>query len=267
MMHSPVGQSRRKEAALSFYFGALLAPSRRLVHFSWGGRAGPQSFKIRDYIGGRLLQHRGAPPQPEDGFQIGECPMSRDEVWEAAQNHIPAQGELFHTVKDLPWWHKKLTEMTKRNLTAFSVFPGATARRRPEKVTEMAAAPRGERSEDLPQHSKRFRALRDKIKTPGPVPLAEAVKILKSFNTTKFNQTVEVSTHLGIDPRQSDQNVRGSVALPHGIGKSVRVAVFAQGDNAEKRGPRAPISWGPTTWRSRSRAARWISTWPWPHPT
>jgi large subunit ribosomal protein L1 len=45
---------------------------------------------------------------------------------------------------------------------------------------------------------------------------------------------VEVSTHLGIDPRQSDQNVRGSVALPHGIGKSVRVAVFAQGENAEK---------------------------------
>ena len=57
---------------------------------------------------------------------------------------------------------------------------------------------------------------------------------MKSFSTTKFNQTVEVSTHLGIDPRQSDQNVRGSVALPHGIGKSVRVAVFAQGENAEK---------------------------------
>ncbi len=86
----------------------------------------------------------------------------------------------------------------------------------------------------MPQHSKRFRALREKIKTPVPVSLAEAVKILKSFNTTKFNQTVEVSTHLGIDPRQSDQNVRGSVALPHGIGKSVRVAVFAQGDNVEK---------------------------------
>ena len=57
---------------------------------------------------------------------------------------------------------------------------------------------------------------------------------MKTFNTTKFNQTVEVSTHLGIDPKQTDQNVRGSVALPHGIGKSVRVAVFAQGDNAEK---------------------------------
>lgn len=82
--------------------------------------------------------------------------------------------------------------------------------------------------------SKRYRALRDKVKTVDPIPLADAIRQLKTFGTTKFNQTVEVSTNLGIDPRQSDQNVRGSVALPHGIGKTVRVAVFAQGDNAEK---------------------------------
>src|SRR5689334_7902944 len=83
-------------------------------------------------------------------------------------------------------------------------------------------------------HSKRFRGLREAVKSADPVPLPEAIKTLKSFGNTKFNQTVEVSTNLGIDPRQSDQNVRGSVASPHGIGKSVRVAVFAQGDNAEK---------------------------------
>ena len=70
--------------------------------------------------------------------------------------------------------------------------------------------------------------------TLDPVPLADAVKALKAFGNTKFNQTVEVSTNLGIDARQSDQNVRGSVSLPHGIGKTVRVAVFAQGDNVEK---------------------------------
>src|ERR1700733_9261611 len=86
----------------------------------------------------------------------------------------------------------------------------------------------------MAQHSKRYKALTDKIKTTGPVAVPDAVRLLKNFNTTKFNQTVEVSTHLGIDPKQTDQNVRGSVALPHGIGKSVRVAVFAQGDNAEK---------------------------------
>jgi len=85
----------------------------------------------------------------------------------------------------------------------------------------------------LSYHSKRYRALREKAPVEA-VPLAEAIRQLKAFNTTKFNQTVEVCTNLGIDPRQSDQNVRGSVALPHGIGKSVRVAVFAQGDNAEK---------------------------------
>jgi large subunit ribosomal protein L1 len=86
----------------------------------------------------------------------------------------------------------------------------------------------------MPKPSKRYRALQAKVKTTGPVPLPEAVRLLKTFNTTKFNQTVEVSTHLGIDPKQTDQNVRGSVSLPHGIGKTVRVAVFAQGENAEK---------------------------------
>jgi large subunit ribosomal protein L1 len=82
-------------------------------------------------------------------------------------------------------------------------------------------------------HSKRFRALKQKA-PKDPLPLADAIRELKGFGNTKFNQTVEVSTNLGIDPRQSDQNVRGSVALPHGIGKTVRVAVFAQGENAEK---------------------------------
>ncbi len=85
----------------------------------------------------------------------------------------------------------------------------------------------------MPYRSKRYRSLHEKATTE-TVTLAEAVRQIKTFGTTKFNQTVEVSTNLGIDPRQSDQNVRGSVALPHGIGKNVRVAVFAQGENAEK---------------------------------
>lgn len=86
----------------------------------------------------------------------------------------------------------------------------------------------------MPRHSKRFKALLSRVNTEEAMPLAEAVRQLKSFNTTKFDQTVEVSTNLGIDPRQSDQNVRGAVGLPNGIGKTVRVAVFAQGENAEK---------------------------------
>lgn len=86
----------------------------------------------------------------------------------------------------------------------------------------------------MPRHSKRYNALLSRVKSEEAIPLAEAVRQLKSFNSTKFDQTVEVSTNLGIDPRQSDQNVRGAVALPNGIGKTVRVAVFAQGENAEK---------------------------------
>lgn len=63
--------------------------------------------------------------------------------------------------------------------------------------------------------------------------LAEAVALLKKFNTTKFDQSVEVHMRLGVDSKQADQIVRGSVVLPNGIGKSQRVAVFAKGDLAE----------------------------------
>ena len=120
----------------------------------------------------------------------------------------------------------------------------------------------------MAQHSKRFRGLHEKLKLPGPVPLPEAVRLLKGFNTTKFNQTVEVSTHLGIDPKQTDQNVRGSVALPHGLGKSKRVAVFAQGENAEKaRAAGADIVGGRRPGAADQGRERWISTWPWPRRT
>ncbi len=86
----------------------------------------------------------------------------------------------------------------------------------------------------MPKHSKRYNALLSRLKSEDSIPLAEAVRQLKTFNSTKFDQTVEVSTNLGIDPKQSDQNVRGAVGLPNGIGKTVRVAVFAQGENAER---------------------------------
>ena len=73
-------------------------------------------------------------------------------------------------------------------------------------------------------------------KQPGRelMPLDQAVTLLKQFNTTKFDQTVEVAVRLGIDAKQADQLVRGSIVLPHGIGKSLRVVVFAKGDLAEQ---------------------------------
>ena len=66
-----------------------------------------------------------------------------------------------------------------------------------------------------------------------PLPVADAVAALKKFPPTKFDQTVEIHVRLGIDPKQADQIVRGSIVLPHGIGKSKRVVVFAKGDLAD----------------------------------
>lgn len=72
-----------------------------------------------------------------------------------------------------------------------------------------------------------------KVSTREALPLAEAIARLKEFGTTKFDQTVEVHMRLGIDPKQADQLVRGSIVLPHGIGKSQRVVVFAKGELAD----------------------------------
>lgn len=63
-------------------------------------------------------------------------------------------------------------------------------------------------------------------------PLGDAVEILKKMPTRKFDETVELTFRLGVDPRHADQQVRGTVALPHGLGKEVRIAVFAKGDQA-----------------------------------
>ena len=71
-------------------------------------------------------------------------------------------------------------------------------------------------------------------KSDAPMSVEEAVKILKQFPARKFDQTIEMAIRLGIDPKQADQLVRGSIVLPHGIGKSKKVAVFAKGDKAEE---------------------------------
>ena len=75
---------------------------------------------------------------------------------------------------------------------------------------------------------------RQKVSKEGPLPLRQALKVLKQVKRAKFDETVEVHMHLGIDSTQSDQMIRGSVPLPFGVGKSVRVLVFCQGDNVTK---------------------------------
>jgi large subunit ribosomal protein L1 len=86
----------------------------------------------------------------------------------------------------------------------------------------------------MAKQSKRYRALAEKKRPTDPLPVAEAVKTLKSFEGTKFDQSVEIAIRLGIDNTQADQLVRGSIVLPHGIGKQQRVVVFAKGAKADE---------------------------------
>jgi large subunit ribosomal protein L1 len=84
----------------------------------------------------------------------------------------------------------------------------------------------------MPTLSKRLKAA-EKKRPAQALPVAEAVKALKQFDGTKFDQTVDIVVRLGVDAAQADQIVRGSIVLPHGIGKQLRVAVFAKGAQAE----------------------------------
>tara|TARA_B100001996_G_scaffold8247_1_gene6966 strand:- start:666 stop:1346 length:681 start_codon:yes stop_codon:yes gene_type:complete len=80
--------------------------------------------------------------------------------------------------------------------------------------------------------SKRHKENREEIDSEAIYELSQAITILQSSKKTKFEESVDVAINLGIDPKQSDQNVRGSAALPNGTGKTLKIAVFAEGDEA-----------------------------------
>lgn len=82
--------------------------------------------------------------------------------------------------------------------------------------------------------TKRKLAAQERIEPGKTYAIDEAVKILSELPTGKFKESVDLAVNLGVDPRQADQNVRGAIVLPHGTGKEVRVAVFAQGANADE---------------------------------
>jgi large subunit ribosomal protein L1 len=82
--------------------------------------------------------------------------------------------------------------------------------------------------------SKRVRAYKEKLEPGKAYPIDEAISLLKEFSTVKFNETIDVAVNLGVDAKKSDQGVRGATTLPHGTGSDVRVAVFTQGEAAEK---------------------------------
>lgn len=83
------------------------------------------------------------------------------------------------------------------------------------------------------RRSRRMRAIRQKLEPGRHYPVDEALRLLKDLSSVKFEESVDVAVNLGVDPRKSDQVVRGSTVLPHGTGRSVRVAVFAQGAAAD----------------------------------
>lgn len=84
----------------------------------------------------------------------------------------------------------------------------------------------------MPRVAKRRKALLAKVDTTKRYPLNEAVKLVKSTATTKFDETIDIVMNLGIDPKQTELTVRGMVTMPNGTGKSIKVAVFARGDKA-----------------------------------
>jgi large subunit ribosomal protein L1 len=86
----------------------------------------------------------------------------------------------------------------------------------------------------MAKHSKRFEAARAKVDRNKNYPLSEALTLVKENATAKFNESIDVAVNLGVDAKKSDQVVRGSVVLPAGTGKTVRVAVFCQGAKAEE---------------------------------
>ena len=85
----------------------------------------------------------------------------------------------------------------------------------------------------MAQPGKRIRSLNEKVDPEKLYPLNDALGLLKELSSAKFDETVDVAVNLGINAKKSDQNVRGATVLPRGTGKTVRVAVFAEGDNAE----------------------------------
>ena len=86
----------------------------------------------------------------------------------------------------------------------------------------------------MPAHGKNYRNARERIDREETYSPVEAVRLLKEFQTAKFDETVEVHFHLGLNVRHADQQLRGTLMLPHGTGKEVRVAVFAEGEKARE---------------------------------
>jgi large subunit ribosomal protein L1 len=86
----------------------------------------------------------------------------------------------------------------------------------------------------MARHGKKYRANREKIDRSKRYKVDEALALIKQMATAKFDESVDIAINLGVNPKYSDQMVRGAVPMPHGVGKTVRIAVFAKGDKAKE---------------------------------
>lgn len=86
----------------------------------------------------------------------------------------------------------------------------------------------------MPRHGKKYREAREKVDRTRRYELEEALGLVKELASAKFEETVEMAVRLGVNPRHADQMVRGSVVLPHGLGKAVRVLIFAKGEKVKE---------------------------------
>jgi large subunit ribosomal protein L1 len=116
--------------------------------------------------------------------------------------------------------------------------PAAAEGAAPQAAAAAPASKRGKRPGDPPRRGKKLRNhlknVHQRLEKKGATPLRKALGMLKQMKRSKFDETVEVHMNLGVDTTQSDQLIRGTVPLPHGLGKSVRVVVFCQGENLAK---------------------------------
>jgi len=106
--------------------------------------------------------------------------------------------------------------------------------------------------------SKRWRGARDLVDPEQRYTLDEAVAIVRKNATAKFDETIEISVRLGVDPRQAEQMIRGAVSLPHGTGRKVRVIVFAQGDAARAAAEAGADAVGADDLVQRIQAENWL---------
>jgi len=112
----------------------------------------------------------------------------------------------------------------------------------------------------MPNRGKKYIESREAISAGEYDGFEAAVKMTLDSSYAKFDETVDLAVRLGVDPRHADQMVRGSVILPNGTGKEVKVLVFAKGEKEKKHWMQVPNLWEMTTWWRRSRTAGLVLT-------